>query len=88
MYDDLTERDPKMRKILAEKEAQGEVKGKIKGLQISFIDLIEVRFPHLADLAHQKIELITEVNTLHLLIKSIAAASDETVVRKILDIPT
>ena len=85
MYDDLMEHDPKMRRIFAEKEAQGEAKGEIKGLQIGFIDLVETRFPHLADLARQKVAIITEVSTLHLLIKSIASAPNGTVAQQILN---
>ena len=86
MYDDLMERDPKMRKIFAEKEAQGEVKGETKGLQEGLVDIVETLFPDLADLARQRVVGITEKNTLRLLLRGVASASDEAEVKRLLDV--
>ena len=86
MYDDLMERDPKMRKIFADKEAQGEAKGETKGLQEGFVDIVETLFPDLADLARQRVAGITEKSTLRLLLKGVAAASDEAEAKRLLDV--
>ena len=43
MYDDLMEKDPKMRKIRAESEA--------KGFRIAIVTLVKGRFPSLTELA-------------------------------------
>ena len=82
MYDDLMEHDPKMIRIRAESEAQGEA----KGLQEGFVDIVETLFPDLADLARQRIASITEKSTLRLLLKGIAAASDEAEAKRLLDV--
>ncbi len=90
MYDDLMERDPKMRMLFAEKEAKGEAKGEargeIKGLQEGFIDIVETRFPDLAEIAEERVTQVTESNMLRLLLKAVAAAADETAAKKVLDI--
>ena len=86
MYDDLMERDPKMMRIRAESEAQGEAKGETKGLQEGFVDIVETLFPDLADLARQRVAGITETVTLRLLLKGVAAASDEAEAKRLLDI--
>lgn len=82
MYDDLMERDPKMRMLFAEKEAEGE----IKGLQEGFIDIVETRFPDLAEIAEERVTQVTESTMLRLLLKAVAAAADETAAKKVLDI--
>ncbi len=90
MYDDLMERDPKMIQIRAESEARGEAKGEAKGetkgLQEGFIDMVETLFPELADLARQRVAGITETVTLRLLLKGVAAASDEAEAKRLLDL--
>jgi len=90
MYDDLMERDPKMRMLFAEKEAKGEAKGEargeIKGLREGFVDIVETLFPDLAEIAEEGVTRVTESNMLRLLLKAVAAASDETVAKKVLDI--
>ena len=49
MYDDLMEKDPKMRKIRAESEARGEARGEAKGatrtLRMTILVLVKGRFP-------------------------------------------
>jgi len=93
MFDDLMERDPKMRKIRAESEArgvakgeakgkkiglaEGEAKGETKGLQEAVVTVVEGRFPPLAELARGKVARINTVETLTILLKSLAAAPNE-----------
>ncbi len=94
MHDDLMERDPKMIRLFAEKEARGEAKGKvegeiegeIKGLREGFVDIVETRFPDLAEIAEERVTRVTEANMLRLLLKAVVAASDETAAQKVLDI--
>lgn len=89
MFDDLMERDPKIRKIRAESEAkgtakgkkiglaEGEKKGETKGLQEAVVMVVEGRFPPLADLARSKVTRINTVETLTILLKSLTAAPNE-----------
>ena len=90
MYDDLMERDPKTIRLFAEKEARGEAKGKvageIEGLREGFVDIVETRFPDLAEAAEERVTLVTEANMLRLLLKAVVAAADEEAAQKVLDI--
>ena len=82
MYNDLIECDPKLKKLLAEKEARG----KIRGLQEGFVDIIEARFPDLAEIAKERVTQVTESNMLRLLLRTVATASDAVTVKQVLDI--
>lgn len=102
MFDDLMERDPKMRKIRAESEArgeaaglakglaeglaEGETRGKAEGLQEAVVTIVEGRFPPLADLARQKVRRINTPDALSLMLKSLAAAPNETAARTLLEL--
>src|SRR5579859_3895031 len=78
MWDDLMERDPKMRKIRKESKAQGLAEGKTQGLaeglQKAVITAITLRFPPLSELAQQK------------LLDKVTTVPDEDTVRLLLDI--
>ncbi len=86
MFDDLMERDPKMRKIRAESEARGEARGEAKGLQTAVVTLVESRYPPLTDLARQKVRRIKTPESLNIVLKSLLAAPDETSVRLLLEL--
>ena len=94
MFDDLMERDPKMRKIRAESEARGEARGlakgetrgKAEGLQEAVVTVVEGRFPPLADLARQKVRRINGPDALSLMLKSLAAAHNEAAARTLLEL--
>ncbi|MEO8953841.1 MAG: hypothetical protein ABI396_11345, partial [Ktedonobacteraceae bacterium] len=102
MYDDLFEKDPKMRRIRAESkaegraegeaagrvegEAEGEARGKAEGLQLALVTVIEERFPPLAELVQGKITRIDRPDALRLLLKGIAAAPDEASARLLLEL--
>ena len=98
MFDDLMERDPKMRKIRAESEArgraegealgkaEGEALGKAEGLQEAVVTIVEGRYPPLADLARQKVRRITTPDALSIILKSLAAAPDENAARTLLEL--
>lgn len=98
MFDDLMERDPKMRKIRAESEARGlakglvegeargEARGKAEGLQEAVMTVIEGRFPPLAGLARQKVKRINTPDALSMVLKSLAAAPNEDAARTLLEL--
>jgi hypothetical protein len=86
MFDDLMEKDPKMRRIRAESEArgraEGEARGVTKGLQGSI--LIETRFPALIGLGRQRVKALTKADELNDLLKQLLLVSDEEAARSLL----
>src|SRR5690348_2864960 len=58
MWDDLMEKDPKMRKIRRESEAKGRTEGLTEGLRKAIVTTVRVRFPGLAELARQRVAQI------------------------------
>ncbi|HEV2654482.1 MAG TPA: hypothetical protein VGT82_05965 [Ktedonobacteraceae bacterium] len=88
MYDDLMEKDPKMRKIRAESEARGEARGEAKGalrtLRMTILLLVKGRFPALLEQTQQRVKRITSVDELERLFEQLASASDEATVRSLL----
>jgi hypothetical protein len=83
MFDDLMEKDPKMRRIRAESEARGKVEGRVEGLQSSILTIIEARFPVLVGLAQQRVEALTNVDELTALLRQVLAASNEEAARSL-----
>ncbi len=90
MWDDLMEKDPKMRKIRKESEARGRAKGRTEGLaeglRKAIVTAIRLRFPSLAELALQRVAQISKPDKLNLLLDQIAAAPDENAARSLLDL--
>jgi len=82
MWDDLVEKDPKMRKMRKESET----KGLAEGLRTAVITAVRIRFPHLTELAQQKVDGISKPAKLNLLLDQIAAAPDEDAARSLLDL--
>ncbi|MEO8970658.1 MAG: hypothetical protein ABI406_03550 [Ktedonobacteraceae bacterium] len=89
MWDDLMERDPKMRKIRKESEARGEAKGKVQGLaeglQKAVITAVKLRFPPLTELAQQKVSRVRQPEMLNLLLDQMTEVPDEDAARSLLD---
>ena len=81
MWDDLFEKDPKMRKIRRESET----KGLAEGLRIAVLTAVRLRFPQLTDLAEQRVNRISKPAKLNLLLDQIANAPDEDAARSLLD---
>jgi flagellar biosynthesis/type III secretory pathway protein FliH len=102
MWDDLFERDPKMRKFGKEHEAKGLAegleKGKVEGraegraegltegLQTALITAIEIRFPPLTEIAQERIPQIKRPETLNVLLNQIRTVPDEATARMLLDL--
>jgi predicted transposase YdaD len=84
MFDDLMEKDPKMRRIRAESEARGEAKGRAEGLQSSILTIVEARFPALVGLAQQRVKALTNLDELTALLRQVLAASNEEDARSLL----
>lgn len=93
MWDDLMERDPKMKKIRKESEAKGKAQGLVEGktqglaegLQTAVITAIKLRFPPLTELAQQKVSQVQKPETLNLLLDKVTTVPDEDTVRLLLD---
>ena len=81
MWDDLMERDPKMRKIRKESEA----KGLAEGLQKAVITAVKLRFPPLTELAQRKISRVRQPDVLNLLLDQMTEVPDEDAARSLLD---
>ena len=85
MWDDLMERDPKMKKIRKESEAKGKVQGLAEGLQKAVITAVKLRFPPLTELAQQKVSRVRQPDVLNLLLDQMTEVSDEDAARSLLD---
>jgi hypothetical protein len=81
MWDDLMERDPKMRKIRKESEA----KGLAEGLQKAVITAVKLRFPPLTELAQRKVSRVRQPDVLNLLLDQMTEVPDEDAARSLLD---
>jgi predicted transposase YdaD len=89
MYDDLMEKDPKMRRIRAESEAKGEARGEArgetKGLQKALVSYVKVRFPSLTELARKQVRRLTTPEVLDRLLQGVYSAPDEATARQLLE---
>jgi hypothetical protein len=63
---------------------QTKATGKAEGLREGIVDAIKLRFPHLTDLARQKVNQINDPQKLHNLFVQLFAAPDEASVRSLL----
>ncbi|MGH2497840.1 MAG: hypothetical protein ACRDIV_24320, partial [Ktedonobacteraceae bacterium] len=98
MWDDLMEKDPKMRKIRKESEARGRTEGLkegvekglkeglAEGLRKAIITAVRLRFPDLTELAQERIAQVNKPEKLNILVDQIAIAPDENMVRLLLDL--
>ena len=82
MWDDLFEKDPKMRKILREREA----KGLVEGWRQAVIAVVRLRFPDLVEQAQQRVAQINKPDKLYHLLEQIENAPDEDAARSLLDL--
>lgn len=81
---EIAERLAEAEKRLAEEEAKARAEGEVQASQKMLLDLIEVRFPQLAELAQQRVKPIKETIILRQFMKQIAVASDESTARWII----
>ncbi len=84
MFDDLMEKDPKMRRIRAEIEARGEARGEVKGARMMVLAFVQMRFPVLLDQARKKVKRVTTANALQQLFQQLISAADEDAARSLL----
>jgi hypothetical protein len=57
----------------------------VEALRNALVIVVKTRFPALVDLAQQKAEKIDKPDALNLLLEQVTAASDESIVRWLLD---
>lgn len=94
MWDDLMEKDPKMRKIRKESEAKGRTEGikegikegVAEGLRKAIVTTVRLHFPGLTELAQERVAQISKPEKLDLLFEQVAIAPDEKMVRLLLDL--
>ncbi len=84
MYDDLLERDPKIRKLRKQSKVEGRAEGKAEGLQEAVVTIVKRRFPTLTELAEQKVAGITKPAQLESLLEQVVDAPDEAAARFLL----
>ena len=65
---------------------EGHEEGLAEGLQEALITTVEIRFPSLVDMGHEKIRQIKKPDTLRLLLKGMKTAPNEEAARLILDL--
>ena len=101
MWDDLMEKDPKMRKIRKEMEAKGRTEGIKEGIQEgiqegikegiaeglrkAIVTTVRLHYPDLTEFAQEKVAQINKPEKLDLLFEQVAVAPDEKMVRLLLD---
>ena len=84
MWDDLMEKDPKMRQIREKNIAQGKAEGEVKGLQQAVVRIVRGRFPELSALAEQRVAQVNEAPVLYYLVEKLSTAPDEAMARWLL----
>jgi hypothetical protein len=84
MYEFLLESNPRIKRIRLEAKEEGEVKGEVKAMRQSLIDVVEIRFPALTELATQRAKEMSNLEELRQLMRQATAAPDEATVRRIL----
>ena len=70
---------------LAEGKAEGRVEGAVEALQQVVVEIVQERFPPLAELAQQKVAKVRDSVALHILIRHVTKAPDENIARWVLD---
>lgn len=84
MWDSLIEQDPKMKQMRAESKAEGLAEGEVQTSQRIILDLLEARFPQVAESVKENVKQIRDAKVLRKLATEIAIAPDEAAVRKAL----
>jgi flagellar biosynthesis/type III secretory pathway protein FliH len=64
---------------------EGFAEGEAKGLQEAVVFAVELRFPTLLELAHQKAERVKEPEVLKFVLRGLKAAQNEEAARLLLD---
>jgi hypothetical protein len=87
MYDRLWEENPRVQQIRAESKAEGEARGELQTLQRTLVSIVKVRFPALTELAQREVARFNTPGALELLIQKVVTATDENMVRWLLNPP-
>lgn len=87
MYQSLWDQSPIVKKMKAASEAVGEAKGELKGVREMVVNVVQLRFPALTELARQKVAQIDKPELLKKLHEQVILAPDEASMRVLL-VPT
>jgi hypothetical protein len=80
-FESLHDANPFVQRRMAKSRAEGEA----KGLQEAVVFAVELRFPTLLELAHQKAERVKEPEVLRFVLRGLKAAPNEEAARLLLD---
>ena len=87
-YEELIKDDPVIQNLLAQSELAGEIKGEIKELKKSILNLLSIRFsPALAAQARPAVMAVQAYETLEMLFNLVAKAPDEQTALLAFDLP-
>lgn len=82
MFDSLLREDPWVQEYGDEREAGGEVKGRVEATRYNIIMLVHARFPALAELVVGRVEQIPNLEALQKILMAVSTAQDESHARR------
>lgn len=86
MYRDPLVQTPTYQKILKEGRQEGLQEGDLKRLRQSVLDVVEVRFPSLMELAEERVPRASKPDVIESVFKTLLTAPDENAARALLDV--
>ena len=82
--DRLWEENPRVQRTFAAGKAEGKTEGQLDEARSLVERFVNIRFPSLTDLVHQKVSSLTQLDELHALHEQIITAPNEEAVRRLL----
>jgi predicted transposase/invertase (TIGR01784 family) len=86
MYRDPLVQTPTYQKILREGREKGREEGKLEALQQSLLDVVEVRFPSLTELARERVQRASKPDVIESVFKTLVTTPDENAARALLEV--
>jgi len=84
MYNNLWDQSPIIQKMKAASKEEGKEEGKIEELRNGIAEIVNSRFPHLAELARQRVAQIDDTKKLRSLLVQVSNTTDEASMRLLL----
>lgn len=85
MYDQLFEESPMIQKMRKDYRVKGLQEGHLEGLQHSLVNVVQARYPDLAEFAQQRVGRLDKPDALDLLIQKVVTAPDANTIRWLLE---
>jgi hypothetical protein len=83
-FGSLVEESRFVKRAAAKAQAEGREAGMIEALQKAVVEIVEERFPPLAQLPERQVAQVNEPQMLHQLVKKVSSAPDEAAMRSVL----